>query len=271
MLAVVIALIGFFIGGVWTGSAGPARAAPDPCGWRRPGDGGAPWPRAQSATDGDGGPMPLGLRRPLRPGRGDRQSRLDAAISGMRAEARRAGEVVRRRLRTSFRTGATRLEAVPLDELIAAAGGALPGQARQAGVRFCVAEVPALTLLADRLRLEVVLRNPAVQYLRRGRCRDAGPPAGLDPAERLARRAGSICVGTPARGSPPGTSARLRVLPLLQIRRPRPGPRHQPGHRRNPWGRLWGGRRRPRRVSNSFYRSRKPRPHDRFPDGLHRR
>ena len=90
--------------------------------------------------------------------RGEAGARLDAAINGMRAEAQRAGDVVRR-LRDFFRTGATKLETVVLGEIIVAAAERYKARALQSGVTFLVMEVPEIMLLADRLQLEVVLRN----------------------------------------------------------------------------------------------------------------
>jgi signal transduction histidine kinase len=76
----------------------------------------------------------------------------------MRSEARRAGEVVQR-LRDFFRTGATRLEDVALGSLVEAAAEHYRDKAAAAGIAFTVNEVPDIHLLADRLQLEVVLRN----------------------------------------------------------------------------------------------------------------
>lgn len=91
-------------------------------------------------------------------GRGETGARLDAAINGMRAEAQRAGDVVRR-LRDFFRTGATKLEAVALPQLIESAAQSYRLKANNSGVRFLVPQAPDIVLLADRLQLEVVLRN----------------------------------------------------------------------------------------------------------------
>lgn len=156
MLAVVIVLVGFFIGGVVDEQCRTSSELRQ---------------TLRLAAAGEmAGALAHELNQPLTAMgayasaydalqvRGETGSRLEAAINGMRAEARRAGEVVRR-LRDFFHTGATRLEAVRLDELIAAATAHYHSRARQGGVAFEVAEVPALTLLVDRLQLEVVLRN----------------------------------------------------------------------------------------------------------------
>jgi len=92
-------------------------------------------------------------------GRGDERARLQAIIGKMLGEAERAAEVVRR-LRDFFRTGTTRLEVVPVEELVAAArriGRSLIGERR---VAFDVrGEAQIAPLYVDRLQVELVLRN----------------------------------------------------------------------------------------------------------------
>ncbi|HEX5803940.1 MAG TPA: ATP-binding protein, partial [Azospira sp.] len=92
-------------------------------------------------------------------------SRLREVVGRMVAESARAAEVVRR-LRDFFRTGATQLEAVALGELLQPVLATFRAKAERAGIEFVAddATVPpadgaARTLLADRLQLEVVLRN----------------------------------------------------------------------------------------------------------------
>lgn len=191
MLAVVMALIGFFIGGVVDEQ-------------RRTSDELRQTLRLAAAGE-MAGALAHELNQPLTAmgayasaydalqARGEGGARLDAAINGMRAEARRAGEVVRR-LRDFFRTGATQLEAVPLAELVAAAAAHYQTKARQAGVRFCVAEVPELMLLADRLQLEVVLRNLLSNAFDAVAATDAGARQVSIRAERLPGERVSICV-----------------------------------------------------------------------------
>jgi signal transduction histidine kinase len=91
--------------------------------------------------------------------RGDGATPLQGIIRKMLAEAERAGEVVRR-LRDFFRAGTTRLEAVPVEEVIAAARRI--GQ-RLIGERRVVFEVhgdrSVAPLYVDRLQVELVLRN----------------------------------------------------------------------------------------------------------------
>jgi signal transduction histidine kinase len=90
--------------------------------------------------------------------RGEGGERLHNAIQGMLQASARTGEVVRR-LRDFFRTGATRLETVALPDLLAAAVASYQGRASEAGIALTLGEVPPVTLWADRLQLEVVLRN----------------------------------------------------------------------------------------------------------------
>ncbi|HSG23128.1 MAG TPA: ATP-binding protein, partial [Azonexus sp.] len=90
--------------------------------------------------------------------RGEQGERLNAAIRGMLLESGRTGEVVRR-LRDFFRTGATKLEPVRLSEIVDQAIRHYREKASAQRIAFNVGKVPEVTLLADRLQLEVVLRN----------------------------------------------------------------------------------------------------------------
>lgn len=90
--------------------------------------------------------------------RGESGERMREAVRGMITESMRAGEVVRR-LRDFFRTGSTRLEPVRLEEIVASAVAPFARRAAQAGIRFDVEPVPHCTLLADRIQIEVVIRN----------------------------------------------------------------------------------------------------------------
>ncbi len=89
---------------------------------------------------------------------GETGDRLRATIRRMVAESFRAADVVRR-LRDFFRTGATRLERITLGELLASATAPFVAKAQRQGIELAMDPVPACTLLADRLQLEVVLRN----------------------------------------------------------------------------------------------------------------
>lgn len=89
---------------------------------------------------------------------GETGERLRETIQRMVSESYRAAEVVRR-LRDFFRTGATRLELVELADLLAINAKSLSGKARESGIDLVVEPIDRCTLMADRLQLEVVLRN----------------------------------------------------------------------------------------------------------------
>lgn len=89
---------------------------------------------------------------------GDTGPRLSDTIHRMVSESYRAADVVRR-LRDFFRTGATKLELISLGDLLASSITPFAEKANQRGVELIVETAPACKLLADRLQLEVVLRN----------------------------------------------------------------------------------------------------------------
>jgi len=89
------------------------------------------------------------------PGQGD----LRSVIGRILAEAERAAEVVRR-LRDFFRAGTTRLESVPVDQLLATARRLAEKAVEDRPIAVDVGVAPAAPpLLIDRLQIEVVLRN----------------------------------------------------------------------------------------------------------------
>lgn len=83
---------------------------------------------------------------------------LRDVIRRMVRESGRAAEVVRR-LRDFFRTGSTQLERFPLQDLIGACLQPFSEKAADAGVEVVRGAMPAVTLHADRLQIEVVMRN----------------------------------------------------------------------------------------------------------------
>lgn len=89
---------------------------------------------------------------------GDTGEQLRDAMRSIVSQSERAGEVVRR-LRDFFRTGTTQLESVALGELLTSSVASFSGRAETAGIRLTLASVPDCVLLADRLQLEVVIRN----------------------------------------------------------------------------------------------------------------
>ncbi len=90
---------------------------------------------------------------------GPAAQQLPGVIEKILIEAQRAGEVVRR-LRDFFRTGTTRLEPVPVDDLLASARTIAQ---RMVGSRHISIEVETQdglpALYVDRLQVELVLRN----------------------------------------------------------------------------------------------------------------
>ncbi|NYE61681.1 signal transduction histidine kinase [Duganella sp. 1224] len=90
--------------------------------------------------------------------RGESGEMLKSAVQRMIAESGRAAEVVRR-LRDFFRTGAMKLEAVDAGQLVSSVSQQFFTQLRQHGVLLEVGDMPALAMLADRLQIELVLRN----------------------------------------------------------------------------------------------------------------
>ncbi|WP_332855245.1 sensor histidine kinase [Duganella sp. S19_KUP01_CR8] len=90
--------------------------------------------------------------------RGESGDVLKGAIQRMIAESGRAADVVRR-LRDFFRTGAMKLEPVDAGQLVSGISQQFFAQMREHGVELVVGEIPPLAILADRLQLELVLRN----------------------------------------------------------------------------------------------------------------
>ena len=74
------------------------------------------------------------------------------------SESERAGEVIGR-LRDFFRTGTTQLESVALRELLTSSVASFSLRAEKAGIELTLAAMSDCVLLADRLQLEVVIRN----------------------------------------------------------------------------------------------------------------
>jgi len=90
--------------------------------------------------------------------RGDGGEMLKNAIQRMIAESGRAADVVRR-LRDFFRTGAMKLEPVDAAQLVSAVSQQFVAQLREHEVQLVVEDMPSLAMLADRLQIELVLRN----------------------------------------------------------------------------------------------------------------
>ena len=90
--------------------------------------------------------------------RGESGPLLQNAIGHMIVESGRAAEVVRR-LRDFFRTGAMQLEVVEASALIAGIARQFTPQFHEHGIELVLAPPQPLAINADRLQLELVLRN----------------------------------------------------------------------------------------------------------------
>lgn len=89
---------------------------------------------------------------------GETGERLHDVIGRVAAESQRTADVVSR-LRDFFRTGTTRLERIWLRELLSSVASRFAAQAQQQGIDLTLHPAPPCALWADRLQLEVVLRN----------------------------------------------------------------------------------------------------------------
>lgn len=90
--------------------------------------------------------------------RGETGEQLQAAIHCVQRESMRATDVVRR-LRDFFRTGETQIESILLPQLLGHVVQPFVEKAEQHGIRLKLHPTPEVYLLADKLQLEVVLRN----------------------------------------------------------------------------------------------------------------
>lgn len=89
---------------------------------------------------------------------GDTGERLQDVVRRMMAESFRAAEVLRR-LRDFFRTGATQLESIAVNDLLDSVAAPFRVTASRQKIDFSVTPDADQSLLGDRLQLEVVLRN----------------------------------------------------------------------------------------------------------------
>ncbi|MFS2004697.1 ATP-binding protein [Duganella sp. CT11-25] len=105
--------------------------------------------------------------------RGETGEMLKSAIQRMIAESGRAAEVVRR-LRDFFRTGAMKLEPVDAGQLVSGVSQQFFAQLREHGVELVINDMPSLAMHADRLQIELVLRNLLANALEAVQERPAG-------------------------------------------------------------------------------------------------
>ena len=90
--------------------------------------------------------------------RGEAGGVLTGAIQKMIIESERASDVVRR-LRDFFRSGAMRLEVVEIGVIVSAIAQQFATKCQEHGVELKIAALPPIALRADRLQIELVLRN----------------------------------------------------------------------------------------------------------------
>ena len=132
-----------------------------------------------------------------------RTGELRGVIDKMLSEAQRASDVVRR-LRDFFRAGTTRLEHVPVMQLLDAARRVGEGMKTGSPIAFAVkAEENLPAILADRLQIELVLRNLVANAVE---AVDAGAP-GQGEIAITAKRDGSEHIRIVVADSGPGISA----------------------------------------------------------------
>jgi len=122
------------------------------------------------------------LERQQEHGHGDEM--LKTAIHRMIVESGRAADVVRR-LRDFFRTGAMKLEPVPLAQLVSHITQQFFTSFREQGVELVVSELPPVTLQVDHLQIELVLRNLLANAVEAVQSRPAGQRRITVTAERL--------------------------------------------------------------------------------------
>jgi two-component system, LuxR family, sensor kinase FixL len=92
---------------------------------------------------------------------GEQGDRLLDMVRRMVSESHRTADVVTR-LRDFFRTGDTRLERVPVAELLRSAAEPFAARAARSGVQMSVRPAGEACVLVDRLQIEVVMRNLVV-------------------------------------------------------------------------------------------------------------
>ena len=137
---------------------------------------------------------------------GDTGDRFRDAVRRIVAESERAGEVVRR-LRDFFRTGITELQPVALRELLSSSIASFSARAEKEGVQLALGTVPDCMLLADRLQLEVVIRNLLSNAF--DAVADRSSAARLVQVSAAMEGPGRVCVQV--KDSGPGLSAAIAV------------------------------------------------------------
>jgi signal transduction histidine kinase len=133
---------------------------------------------------------------------------LKNTIGRMIDESNRAADVVRR-LRDFFRSGSTRLERAPLETIVTGIVQQFRVPFHEHGVRFAQELEPGLALQADRVQIELVLRNLLANALDAVRAMPAGERAVTLTAVRTAPVELRIAVTDSGTGLAPDVAARL--------------------------------------------------------------
>jgi signal transduction histidine kinase len=144
---------------------------------------------------------------------GEQGERLLDMVRRMVAESHRTADVVTR-LRDFFRTGDTRLEHVPVAELLRSAADPFAARAARSGIRLSVRPIADVTILADRLQIEVVLRNLVVNAFEAVEAADVSERwirIGADMAGP-----GRICVTVEDSGPGPDAAASAQLFEPFQ-------------------------------------------------------
>jgi len=136
--------------------------------------------------------------------RGESGDILKSAIGHMIVESGRAAEVVRR-LRDFFRTGAMQLETIEVGVLIAGISRQFTPQFHEHGIELVVGQMPPLAVNADRLQMELVLRN----LLANAQDSVLGVPRGLRRIDLSAERLGGGRLRLSVEDSGAGVSSTL--------------------------------------------------------------
>jgi signal transduction histidine kinase len=144
---------------------------------------------------------------------GEQGERLLDLVRRMVAESHRTADVVTR-LRDFFRTGDTRLERVPVADALHSAADPFAARALRGGVQLHVRPAGDVCILADRLQIEVVLRNLLVNAFEAVEA--ASGPERWVRIGADASGPGRICVTVEDSGPGPSPDATARLFEPFQ-------------------------------------------------------
>ncbi|MCC7082290.1 MAG: MASE1 domain-containing protein [Burkholderiales bacterium] len=140
---------------------------------------------------------------------GEQGDRLLDMVRRIVAESHRTADVVTR-LRDFFRTGDTRLERVPVAELLHSAAEPFAARAARGVVELSVGPVVEACVLVDRLQIEVVMRNLVVNAFEAVEA-ESGPERWIRIGAEAAGP-GRICLTVEDSGPGPGGSDAARLF-----------------------------------------------------------